>query len=510
MTLPVALVASILLLLTAVPALPGQARAGPPASEASQALAERAAQGAAALQASRFDEAAAIYGELVEQSPKDPGLLMNLGMARYMAGQAAEAIAPLQKALALNPSLVPASLFLGSALLDTGRVQDAVLPLRKAVTAMPENADAREMLARAYLELSKYSSAAAQYRALTGLQPVSPRHWYGLARSYGGLAEQTLAALQEKASDSPLLELVVADVAVTQDKFAAALAIYRRVLTDPPVGGLHEAIADLYEQAGHSDWAAAERAKITRRTPAECAARAAECDFLGGRIRESLAAALASPTPVGRYWTIRAANRLATEAVANLETLPPSVELHLIRAEIAQSRGQHPESVKEMREAVTLAPGNPAIETALAEALLRAHDLKEAIPLLERLNRASPGDGSLLLMLGDALVEDQQLDRAIPILERAAKAPDALPHAPASLGRAYVQARRYDEALPYLEAAAPTDDDGDVHYQLARAYQALQRPAEAAKAMAVYQQKKGQEAPPSPDAAPEPVLTPPE
>jgi len=487
----------------------GAATAG--AAQAAEALAARAAQGAAALQASRFDEAAAIYGELVEQRPKDPGLLMNLGMARYMAGQPAEAIAPLQRALALNPSLAPASLFLGGALLDTGRVQDAVAPLRKAVTAMPDHADAREMLARAYLALSKYANAAAQYRALAGLQPDSARSWYGLARSYEGLAEETLTALQEKSPDSPLLELIVADVAVTQQKFPAALVIYRRALEETPlVGGLHEAIADLYEGAGHPDWAATEHAKIKRRTPAECASRAAECHFLAGRIRESLTAALALPTPVGRYWTIRAANHLATEAVAHLETLPASVERHLIRAEIAQSRGQHPESVKQMREALALAPGDPAVETALAEALLHAHDLKEAIPLVERLNRERPGDASLLLLLGDALVEEQQLDRAIPVLEQAAKAPDALPHAAASLGRAYVQAGRYEESLPFLQAAAATDQEGDVHYQLARAYQALQRPAEAAKAMAVYQQKKGQEAPPSPDAAPEPVLTPPE
>lgn len=436
---------------------------------------------------------------------------MNLGMARYMAGQPAEAIGPLQKALALNPSLAPASLFLGSCLLDTGRVQDAVVPLRKAVTAMPDNADARDLLARAYLALSKFASAAAQYRALTGLQPDNPRAWYGMARSYEGIAEETLTALQTASGDSPLLELVVADVAVTQEKFAAALAIYRRVLEGTPlVGGLHESIADLYEQAGRPDWATAERARVTRRTPAECASRAAECHFLAGRIRESLAAALASPTPVGRYWTIRAANRLATEAVAHLETLPPSVELYLIRAEIAQSSGQHLESVKQMRQAVALAPGDPRVETALAEALLHAHDLKEAIPLVERLNRERPGDASLLLMLGDALVEDQQLDRAIPVLEQAAKASNALPNAPASLGRAYLQAGRYEESLPFLQAAAATDQDGDVHYQLARAYQALLRPAEAAKAMAVYQQRKGPEAGPSPDAAPEPVLTPPE
>ena len=476
-----------------------------------EALAARAAQGAAALQASRFDEAAAIYGELVQQRPKDAGLLMNLGMARYMAGKHSEAIAPLQRALAINPSLAPASLFLGGALLDSGRAGDAVAPLRKAVTALPDNPDARDLLARAYLGLSQFSNATVQYRALTGLQPGNPRAWYGMARSYEGIAEATLNALQTSSPDSPLLELIVADVAVTQGKLPAALAIYRRALEGTPlVGGLHEAIGDLYEQAGHPDWAATERAKIKRRTAAECATRAAECHFLASRVRESLSAAIASPTPVGRYWTIRAANRLATEAVTHLETLPPSAELHLIRAEIAQARGQHPESVKQMRAALALAPGDPGVESALAEALLHAHDLKEAIPLVERLNREHPGDASLLLMLGDALVEDQQLDRAIPVLEQAVKAPNALPHAPASLGRAYVQAGRYEESLPFLQAAATADEDGDVHYQLARAYQALLKPGEAAKAMSIYQQRKGLEAPPSPDAAPEPVLTPPE
>ena len=180
-----------------------------------------------------------------------PGLLMNLGMARYMAGKHAEAIAPLQRALAINPSLAPASLFLGGALLDSGRVQDAVAPLRKAVTALPDNPDARDMLARAYLGLSKFANATAQYRALTGLQPDNPRAWYGMARSYEGIAEATLTALQTASPDSPLLELIVADVAVTQEKFPAALAIYRRALDGTPlVGGLHESVADLYERAG--------------------------------------------------------------------------------------------------------------------------------------------------------------------------------------------------------------------------------------------------------------------
>jgi predicted Zn-dependent protease len=137
---------------------------------------------------------------------------------------------------------------------------------------MPANADAREMLARGQLMLSRFTSAAASYRTLASLQPQNPKAWYGIVRSYEGLSEEQLAALQREAPDSPLLELLVADVAVSQEKFPGALAIYRRVLAKPPVGGLHEAVADLYDRAGKADWAAIERRKAEVRSPARCTA----------------------------------------------------------------------------------------------------------------------------------------------------------------------------------------------------------------------------------------------
>jgi predicted Zn-dependent protease len=480
------------------------------ANQTTDALGSRAAEGAAAMKAGRFQEAAAIYDELASARPADAGLLMNLGMARYMAGHPAEALPPLQKAVRLRPRLAAASLFLGAAFLDLGRTDEAVVPLRHAVAALPQNADAREMLARAYLERSEFTKSSVHYQMLTTMQPVNPKAWYGLARTYEGIAGEALRALQRQSPDSPLLELVVADVAVTQEKFAAALAIYRRALDGTaPVGGLHEAVAELYERAGKPEWAAAESRKATRRSGAECAARRAECEFLAGRVRESLAAALQSPTAVNRYWVIRAANRLATEAVAHLEKLPASVELHLIRAELAQSRGRNTDAVTEVRAALALSPGNATIETALAEALLQAHNLDDALPLLERLNREHPADGALLLMYGDALVQSQQLDRAIAVLERAVKADSAPLSARASLGGAYVQTGRYEEALPHLRAAAREDETGDVHYQLARAFQALQRPDEAQKALAEYQKRRERAGPELPGDAADKPLTPP-
>jgi predicted Zn-dependent protease len=465
------------------------------AIQAAAALAARAAEASAAMESGRFDAAAAIYGELVTARPDDAGLLMNLGMARYMAGHPDQALAPLQKATRLNRSLAPASLFLGAALLDLGRLDDAVPMLLRAVTLMPRNADAREMLARTYAATSRYSKAVPHYRTLTTLQPLNPKGWYGLARGYEGIAETAFVALQRESPDSPLLELLVADVAVTQDKFPAALGIYRRAMQDNvPVGGLHEAVADLYERAGKKEWAAIELRKATPRTALYCAKRSAECRFLDRKFREALAAAQESNTAASRFWTVRAANRLALEAVSHLETLPPSAELHLIRAEIAQSRNRNPEGVTEIRAALALEPGNPAIENALAEALVRAHNLDEALPLLERLTRERPEDGGLLLMYGDALLQGQQLDHAIPVLERAVNATSAPPPARALLGRAYVQAGRYGEAVPHLEASRAIDEDGDVHYQLARAYQALGRQDEAQKALEEYQRRRRSQA----------------
>jgi predicted Zn-dependent protease len=499
----------------AYPGLASQAPSAEPAASA-QALAARAAEGKAAMEAGRFDQAAVIYGELAQAYPGDAGLQMNLGMARYMSGDPEAALAPLRKAASTQPSLAPASLFLGAALLDLGRTKEAVTPLERAVKALPRNPDAREMLARAHLELGRHEAAATHYRVLTTLAPDSAKGWFGLARSYEGTAERAFTTLQRENPDSPLLVLLLADVLVSEEKYADALRLYREVLSGtPPVGGLHQAVAELYERAGKPEWAVAELAKAKPRSPAECkTTHAAECEFLAGRFQAALDAARKSSLPAGRYWTARSANRLATGALARLEGLPPSRELHLIRAEMAQARGRNQDAVTELRAALALEPGDPTIEAALAETLIRTRSFDEALAILERLTKTYPGEAQLLFLHGDALLQLQQIDRAIPLLEQAVKADASSLRPRSSLGRAYVLAGRYEPALPHLIAAAAEDESGDVHYQLARAYQALGRTDEAAQAMAEYQKRQAaQQRPAEAGATTEPpaerALTPP-
>lgn len=485
----------------------------PPAgaqAAAAQGLAARAAEGAGAMKAGRFSEAAAIYEELAAARPGDAGLQLNLGMARYMAGRPQDAVEPLQEAERLKPGVPPVALFLGASLLDVGRTKEARPYLERAVAALPDHPQAREMAARANFELGRFVSAATHYRRLTTLDPESPRAWYGLARSYEGTAEEAFGALQQQAPESPLLVLLLADVLVVQERYPDALRLYREALkAGVEVGGVHQSIAELYDRGGKPEWAQTELSKVKPPSEAACKARPFECAFLSGKTGEALAAARKDSTPQGRYWTVRAANRLATEALAHLEALPPSVELHLIRAEIAQTRGRRGDAVTELKAALKLAPGDPAVEFALAEALVMALNFDEALPLLDRLTRSQPDSAPLLYLHGEALIQAQQLEKAIPLLERAVEAEPNMLGARESLGQAYVQAGKFAEAVPHLRAAAAQDEDGSVHYQLARALQATGRIDEARAAMEEYQKRRPRQAPPSTGDAEEPTLTPP-
>ena len=99
-----------------------------PVQAQSDDLAERSHEATRAMQDGRFDEAARLYRDLLQALPNEAGLLMNLGMALAMGGHEREALAPLERALALNPELVPARMFLGSSYLALGQPEKAIEP----------------------------------------------------------------------------------------------------------------------------------------------------------------------------------------------------------------------------------------------------------------------------------------------------------------------------------------------------------------------------------------------
>src|SRR6266853_482307 len=81
----------------------------------SQALIEKSQRGVELMAAGKFEDAIPVYLELSRAVPDNPGLLLNLGMALHLAGHSRQAIAPLDRALKLDASTLPAWLFLGAA-----------------------------------------------------------------------------------------------------------------------------------------------------------------------------------------------------------------------------------------------------------------------------------------------------------------------------------------------------------------------------------------------------------
>ena len=466
------------------------------AGAAAEDLAVKAQRGREAMAAGRFDEAATLYGEITRALPDEPGMLLNLGMALSMAGRPKEAVEHLEAALRLRPDVLPASLFLGVARMDLGQPALAIAPLQKVVAAQPDNLEARSRLADAFWSLERFEPAAQQFRELTERQPRDPRAWYGLARSYEGLARGPFEELQRSAPESHYLLLLVAQQMEAEGKVANAFRLYREALEKRPgQPEAHEALARIYEQKDHADWAALEREKA-RKTPPDCRAASLECEFRAGRYAAVLKTAQPLTTTEGRYWLSRAASALAEAAFARLAALPPSPEATLRRVEVVLAQRRPPgEALEELKHAAAAWPDDLRIRRQQATVLYLAKDAEGAIAILEDLLKREPDSPELGLLLGEAWLKLLQPAKAVPVLEQVVgRDPGRLP-AQAALGRAYLEDGATAKAIPPLLAALETDTDGSLHFQLARAYRATGQAERATEALARFQElRKASEA----------------
>ncbi len=436
-----------------------------------QALAEKAHHAKELMAAGRPAEALPIYRELIRALPNNPGLVMNLGLALDMLGDKRAAIRQYQAALKLDPNLFPAWLLLGTAYLDLGQPSLAVAPLEKAVELQPENFDAQATLAEAELGLERFGAAASRFQKLSQQDPSSAKVWHGLGACYEGLAQKSFDELAEAAPGSAYWLDLVAESRLETKQTYSAFYFYKQALAKmPALGGVHAALAEIYKETGHPDWAATEEVKEKQLPPPDCGAEKLECEYQAGNLLAIVQETTHGPREL--YWKTRAYNQLALGAYDRLGRLPPSLETHELRARIESKRRQYAEAVKEWREALKFAPGNPYVKRELAIALSESGSLQEARTLFQELLRQDPNSGSLNYFLGDVILSAQKPQEAIPYLQKAvAIDPKFLP-AQKSLGLAYLQMGQTEKAISHLKDALPIDEDGSLHYQLGRAYQA--------------------------------------
>ena len=441
------------------------------------------------MAAGKAEEAIPIYRDLVRALPNNPGLMMNLGLALDMAGRKREAVREYGRVLKLDPQHVPALLLLGTAYVELGEPAKAVPPLEKVLRAQPGNLDAQEVLGEALLSLGQLEEAAKHFQSLAQRDAGNPRAWYGLGFSYERLAQRNFEELEKVALASAYWLVLVAESRLKVTQYYSAFFFYRQALAKKPsMRGVHAGLAEVYRKTSHADWAAIEEEKERGMPPPDCRAQTLECAFQEGRYLELVALSEGLKTPESYYWRTRAFNQLALESFSRLGRLPPSAEMHELMAKIESSRRQYVESVREWREALRLSPGQAHLQEGLAIAMYQSGNLQGARTLFEDLLQREPESAELNYMLGDTLLNSQKPQEAIPYLKKAVTLEPGLLGAHSSLARAYLALGEAAKAVPHLKAALPTDEDGSLHYQLGRAYQARGELALAREMLKKYQE----------------------
>lgn len=478
LALRAALAAAVLAVVVSGAANAGQAGA--------DSLAEQSHQAREFMAAGRFDRAIPLYRALTRALPDNAGLAFDLGLALHMAGREREAATVLRRSLALDPDSLPARLYLGNAELSLGRPAAAVPLLRAVLRAKPEEAAARQSLAAALLELGHGGEAAAEYRRSIGNGPGTAAAWYGLGRSYAAIAQHAFDRLGRAAPGSAYWLALAAGARAKAGQLSGAFYLYRQAQAKlPSLPGLHAAVAAIYRQSGHADWAAAEAARERPLDGSACERQPLACAYQAGSYDRILAAAAA--TPAALYWRARAADRLAIQAFARLGDFPDSAERHELLATLHANALDYTQAAAEWRAAYERSGHDPAIGTQLALAWMQLHDFADAEPLLETLRRQQPDSAQLSFLLGYVRLQQQQPQRAIPLLAASLRADPALANAQRALAEAYLETGQTKLAIPHLQAALPLDDDGSLHYQLARAYQAGGATQQAQAALREYQ-----------------------
>ena len=176
------------------------------APEASQPL---VALGELADTRGDYSEAADWFGQAAERlKDEDPAILYRLALARYRAGSPGAAIGPLE-AVARHTSSAPAHYLLGLIYRDTNNPTGAIQSLQKALAIQPDLVPAREELADLYRSEGRVVEEMAQLQTLARDGHASRKVAIGLAEARQGQLDAALgtlsSALEADATDSRVL-----------------------------------------------------------------------------------------------------------------------------------------------------------------------------------------------------------------------------------------------------------------------------------------------------------------
>lgn len=462
------------------------------------------------LQRNQLDKALAAIDVLQKKQPDNPATYNLRARVLLAKKDTAGARINLERALALNPTYIPAVAALASldmvenkpaearmrfeavlakdpknsaALLSLakltaatgGNLEDALALINKAVKENPSEIGPRLELIEFYLARQDAKKAAAiAHDALAAIPDKAELlNAAGVAQFLSGDVNQALATYAKLATlqpASPLAYLRIAEIQSAQKNTDEAVKNLRKALEIRP--NLLEAQQKLilvYLAAGNSKDALAVARNVEKQRPSEAVGYVLEGDIQASQkrwpeaasaYRSGLKQAPSTELAIRLNKTLLASQN-ATEAdkTANdwIKAHPKDVAFRLYLGEAATARKDYPAAIQHYRSVVDQQPENVVALNNLAWVAGQTKSPK-AIEYAEKANKLAPNQPGLMDTLAMLMADKGDTAGAITLLRKALEiSPQAAPLR-LNLARVLISAGKKDEARSELDTLAKLGD----------------------------------------------------
>jgi tetratricopeptide (TPR) repeat protein len=206
----------------------------------------------------------------------------------------------------------------------------------------------------------------------------------------------------------------------------------------------------------------------------------ATCSFFAGENERTLSAttaleALQPHSFEALYWSIQAYERLALQSLARFQQLESdSPRGHVLLGDIYHQLERQDDAEAEYQKALALEPGNPAAMLGLASAYMSDNSIDKAMETARTALERTPQDPEINMVLAETMVAKGQFVEAEPFLMKSLNVkPQLRGHVHALIGKVDAETGKPDEAISQLKMGESGDEDGSIHYLLARLYRQM-------------------------------------
>jgi tetratricopeptide (TPR) repeat protein len=293
-----------------------------------------------------------------------------------------------------------------------------------------------------------------------------------------GFTPEQFTALDAAFARSTFSGLISEDVAKIQASLNGAQQLSPQDDPSPkPSSATHMSAIDLYKRGEYRacvDHLAIATTDVTREKLSTLAA----CSYFTGDFNTTLSAAkklrlMHDAKDEAVYWSIRANQDLAVACLLRAGKVEPnSLRLHNLLAESYRDMGKYRTAETEYATSLSLDSKDFTTLIGAAANYLQENRIELASEMIHQALEQNPSDPEANYIAGEVLVDERKFDEAEPHLKLGlhAKA-ELIPRIHALLGKVYAGRGEDARAIEELKLGLSSDDDGSIHFQLARLYQ---------------------------------------